>query len=79
MTGASTKPKLQLVVEPGELKRIEGELGVKLKRVGTEEIKWRNPPNWEEKSIKAIVVEAPEELAYEIFEKYKVKVLRRQE
>jgi hypothetical protein len=40
-------------------------------------VKWLIPPNWAEKTLEASVVEVPENLALEIFEKFKVKAIRK--
>ena len=66
---------MKLIIDLEELKRIERELGVKLKRLEKAQVKWLIKPEWKEKSFDALVVEAPEELAYRIFENYRVKAL----
>lgn len=67
---------MEILVDPEELKRIEAKHGP-LKRVGKEKLKWLLPPEWSEKTFDGIVVEVPGEKAPEIFEKFKVKLLRK--
>jgi len=66
---------VKIVVDIEELKRIEREEGIKLKRLEKAKVKWLEKPDWKEKTYDALVVEVPEALAYRIFEKYRVKAL----
>jgi hypothetical protein len=67
---------MQMKVDNDELKKIEEKHGA-LKRVKKDKVKWLVPPNWTEKTFEASVVEAPENEALEIFEKFKVKAIRK--
>ncbi len=66
---------MELLVDIEELKKIESEMGIKLKRLRKGKVKWLEKPDWKEKSYDALVVEAPDDVAYEIFEKYRVKLM----
>jgi len=68
---------MKMVVDIQELKKIEREMGIKLKRLEKAKVKWLIKPDWSEKTFDALVVEVPEDLAYKIFEKYRVKALIR--
>ena len=70
---------MELIVDIEELKKIEEEMGIKLKRVRKEKVKWLEKPDWREKSYDALAVLADDELAYRIFEKYRVKAIVRME
>jgi len=67
---------MEALVDPDELKKIESEYG-QLKRVGSEKVKWLLPPEWNEKQFDGIFIEVPDTKAPEIFEKFKVKALRK--
>ncbi|HDR53159.1 MAG TPA: hypothetical protein ENN60_00575 [archaeon] len=66
-----------ILVDIEELKKLETETGLKLKRLEKADLKWRMPPDWEEKKFDALVVEVPEDVAPDIFEKYRVRHLRK--
>jgi len=68
---------VKILVAIEELKKIEAETGLKLKRLEKSSIKWRAPPDWDEEKFDALLVEIPDDRAPEIFEKYKVKLLRK--
>lgn len=67
---------MEALVDPDELKKIESKYG-KLKQVGSEKVKWLLPPEWNEKQFDGVFVEIPDNKALEIFEKFKVKALRK--
>jgi len=67
---------LEILVDAEELRKIEAEYGP-LRRVGKEKLKWLIPPEWSEKSFDGVLVEIPAEKAQEIFEKFRVKLLRK--
>ncbi len=72
-----------ILVDLDELKKIEAKYGV-LKKVKTpaklekEKVKWLLPPKWNEKTYEAALVEVPDNKAQEIFEKFKVKAIRKE-
>ena len=68
---------MQILVAIEELRKIEAETGLKLRRLKKAGLKWRMPPDWDEKKFDALVVEVPDDDAPGIFEKYKVKLLRK--
>jgi len=65
-----------MLVDEGELKKIESKYG-RLPRVGKDNVKWLLPPDWKQKQMDAVIVEIPDAKAKEIFEKYRVKLLRK--
>ncbi|MBR9689565.1 MAG: hypothetical protein GOV01_01550 [Candidatus Altiarchaeota archaeon] len=67
---------MEILVDEAELKKIELKFG-QLKRVGKDKLKWLIPPEWAEKTLEGIVVEVPTDMAAQIFEKFKVKTLRK--
>jgi hypothetical protein len=67
---------VEILVDKEELKKIEAIHG-SLRRVGGDKLKWLVPPEWAEKTFEGVVVEVPAGKAPEIFEKYKVKLLRK--
>ena len=68
---------MELVIPIEELKKIEEAEGIKLKRLRREDVKFLEPPGWAEKTLDGLVVELDDELAYKLFEKYKVKIIRK--
>ena len=68
---------MKILVDIEELKKIEKAEGIKLKRLEKGEIKWRVPPDWDEQKLDSLLVEIPDDAAPGIFEKYKVKFLRK--
>jgi hypothetical protein len=67
---------VEILVDADELKKIEAEHGP-LKRVGKDKLKWLLPPEWSEKTFDGVVVEVPDEKAPAVFEKFRVKLLRK--
>lgn len=65
-----------MLVDEGELKKIESDYG-RLPRVGKDKVKWLLPPDWKQKQMDAVIVEIPDAKSEEIFEKYRVKLLRK--
>ena len=68
---------MELVIPIEDLKKIEEKEGIKLKRIKREDIKFLEPPGWAEKTLESLVVEADDALAYRLFEKYRVKIIRK--
>lgn len=68
---------MKILVDIEELKKIEQKEGIKLKRLEKGEIKWRVPPDWDEEKLDSLLVEVPDNIAPQIFEKYKAKFLRK--
>ncbi|MBR9681533.1 MAG: hypothetical protein GOV00_01905 [Candidatus Altiarchaeota archaeon] len=68
---------MQALIAIEELKKLEAETGLKLKRLEKASLKWRVPPDWSEEKVDALLVEFPENRAAELFEKYKSKFLRK--
>jgi hypothetical protein len=68
---------VRILVDIEELKKIEQQEKVKLKRLKKSEVKWLVPPDWDQQKLDALVVEVPDGMAPQVFEKYKVKFLRK--
>lgn len=68
---------MKILVDFEELKKIEEKEGIKLKRLKKSEVSWRVPPDWDQEKSDALIVEVPDASAPAIFEKYKVKFLRK--
>ena len=67
---------MEILVDQDELKKIEAKHGA-LKRIGKEKLKWLLPPEWSETTLDGAVVEVPDDKAPEIFENFRVKLLRK--
>ena len=63
-------------VDLEELKKIEQKYG-QLKKIDKSKVKWLSSPKWNEKTFDAVLVEVSDNVAPEIFEKFKVKAIRK--
>ena len=68
---------MELALSIDEIKKIEQEEGIKLKRLRKEDVKFLEKPDWAEKKQDGLAVEVPPELGQELFRKYKVKIIRK--
>lgn len=68
---------MQILIDIDELKKLESETGLKLKRLEKSTLKWRQPPDWDDIKFDAMMVEVPEDAVPDIFAKYRIKLLRK--
>ncbi|MBR9679617.1 MAG: hypothetical protein GOU99_01040 [Candidatus Altiarchaeota archaeon] len=68
---------MELALSIDEIKKIEKEKGIKLKRIRKEDVKFLEKPSWAEKKQDGLAIEVPAELGYELFKTYKVKIIRK--